>query len=560
VDSNDQRAERQLCESLDAYVAALQAGDEQAREQWVAAHPELAAWAANLETLDLLAAIRTDPRAAPLDSSSAETTPLAQPGDSNRPHGSPREVDHSRQGTMFGNFELLEEAGRGGMGVVYKACQKDLDRTVALKMILSSRLASTDEVRRFQREAKAAASLRHPNIVGIHEVGQVHGQHYFSMDYIGGRSLAKVLEVGPLDRDRAAECLMAVARAVDYLHQHDIVHRDLKPSNILLDEHNQPFVTDFGVAKVFQNAGDRTETGVILGTPSYMAPEQARGDSAAISPRTDVYSLGAILYEMLTGRPPFREVNQFNTLLQVLEGEPTLPSQLNREVPADLQRICMCCLDKVATNRYASAAALADDLARYLRREPLEARPVGIRQRLLRWSRRQPALVAHGAGLLLTGLIVQAKYMINGHDIALHVRLMSILGLWLLWCFVFQRMLRHGAPTAMRYAWAILDVGLLTAAFYITGPPLGPLVIGYPLLVAASGLWFQEKLVAFATALALISYGALIWLQPAEAAAEPVHYPLIFAAALIVLGFIVAYQIRRVRVLSRYFEQQRIQQ
>ena len=251
-------------------------------------------------------------------------------------------------GSSGGNFELLAEAGRGGMGVVYKARQKDLDRTVAMKMILSSRLASPDDVRRFQQEARAVARLRHPNIVGVHEVGQVLGQHYFTMDYIAGRSLGKALEAGPFEPERAAQMLLTVARAVDYLHSQGIVHRDLKPSNILLDDRDQPFVTDFGLAKLFQDDGEKTQTGAILGTPSYMAPEQARGDSAAVSGRTDVYSLGAMLYEMLTGQPPFREDSPLNTLLQVLEGEPTLPSRLNRRVPPELQRICMCCLEKSA--------------------------------------------------------------------------------------------------------------------------------------------------------------------------------------------------------------------
>jgi len=557
IDAGCQPDEQQLCELLDTYVAALQSGNDSARAQWIAAHQELASWVANLEALDLLAADRTGPATSSARASLSETLPILRPDYSGHAIGHKGAVVGARDASHFGKFELLEEAGRGGMGVVYRARQKDLDRTVALKMILSSRLASAEEVRRFQQEAKAAASLRHPSIVGIHEVGQVHGQHYFTMDYIDGRSLAKVLVDGPLDPDRAARCLLAVAKAVDYLHSHDIVHRDLKPSNILLDERDQPFVTDFGLAKVFQNAADKTETGIILGTPSYMAPEQARGKSAEISPRTDVYGLGAVLYEMLTGRPPFREENQLNTLLQVLEGEPTLPHQLNRHVPAELQRVCMCCLEKDPADRYRSAAALADDLDRYLRHEPLEVRPAGMRQRVLRWSRRHPALVGHGAGLLLTALIVQVKFMLSGHGIALHVQIMAVLGAWLLLSCVFQAMLRRNAGAA-RFAWASVDVVLLTVALYISGVPLGPLLIGYPLLVTASGLWFRVRLVCFTTILSLISYAGLMGLRPEEMSTQPGHYPLIFAAVLTVLGFIVAYQIHRVRVLSRYFDQQRM--
>ena len=429
-------------------------------------------------------------------------------------------------------------------------------------MILSSRLASAEEVRRFQQEAKAAASLRHPGIVGIHEVGQVYGQHYFTMEYIEGRSLTKVLCRRPArSRPMPRGVLLTVARAVDYLHAHGIVHRDLKPSNILLDEHDQPFVTDFGLAKVFQDGADKTETGMVLGTPSYMAPEQARGQIADISPRTDVYGLGAVLYEMLTGRPPFHEENQLNTLLQVLEGEPTLPSQLNRRVHTELQRICLCCLEKYPADRYRSAAALADDLDRFLRHEPLEVRPAGLRQRVLRWSRRKPALVGRAAGLLLTALIVQVKYMLSGTDLTLHLQIMAVLGVWLLLSSIFQAMLRYevrfGAER-LRYAWASADVVLLTLALYISGLPLGPLLIGYPLLVTASGLWFRVRMVWFTTVLSLVSYAGLMWFRPEERASEPSHYPLLFAAVLTVLGFIVAYQIHRVRVLSRYFEQQRL--
>ena len=189
----------------------------------------------------------------------------------------------------------------GGMGVVYKVRQKDLDRTVALKMILSSRLASAEEVRRFQQEAKAAASLRHPSIVGIHEVGQVHGQHYFTMDYIEGRSLAKLLADGPLDPDRAARCLLAVARAVDYLHPHDIVHRDLKPSNILLDEHDQPFVTDFGLAKLFQDAADNGDRRHSRHSRATWHPSSADQNAEHFSAHRCCTALGAVLYEMLTG-------------------------------------------------------------------------------------------------------------------------------------------------------------------------------------------------------------------------------------------------------------------
>jgi eukaryotic-like serine/threonine-protein kinase len=548
--------EQQLCELLDRYVEAVQSGDGASQAALVAENPELVPWIGKLESLDRLAVERVRRQSAPRGDSPLgpmETTPWSGP-DSARGNGPPGAT--AILGKAFGNYELLEEAGRGGMGVVYKARQLDLERIVALKMILSSRLASDDEVRRFHQEAKAAAGLRHPNIVGIHEVGQVHGQHYFTMDFVAGRSLAKLVEAGPLVPDRAARLIATVARAVNYLHAHGVVHRDLKPSNILLDDDGEPLVTDFGLAKVFQDDKEQTQTGAILGTPSYMAPEQARGQSAEISPRTDVYSLGSVLYELLTGRPPFREENQLNTILQVLEGEPTLPHRLNSRIPLELERIVMRAIEKVPADRYGSAAALADDLEHYLRHEPLETRPIGLRQRLRRFTRRQPALVAHGAGILATAAIVQVNYFANRPTSALYVQIMSLLGAWLVLVVLFQSLLLRDRTAAFaRYAWATLDVALLSAALYLTGPPLGPLVVGYPLVVAASGLWFRMRLVWFTTGLSLGSYAVLVWLLPEEA--HHATYPIIFAAVLALIGFITGYQLHRLQVLSRYFEQQR---
>ena len=222
----------------------------------------------------------------------------------------------------FGAYELLAEIGSGGMGVVYKARQKGLERLVAIKMILASHLASPDQVRRFQEEARAAAGLKHPHIVHIHEVGQCHGRHYFAMEYIEGMSLAERLARGPLKPEEAARLVLHVARAVEHLHRHGYIHRDLKPSNILLDAEGEPYVTDFGLAKAFAPGSQATTTGVIAGTPSYMSPEQAAGHNAEVSRSSDIYSLGAILYEAMTGRPPFRAESPLDTLLAVLGGEP----------------------------------------------------------------------------------------------------------------------------------------------------------------------------------------------------------------------------------------------
>ena len=264
------------------------------------------------------------------------------------------------------------------MGVVYKARQKALDRIVAVKMILATHLASPEHIRRFQVEAWAAARLRHSNITQIHDVGQHHGQHYFTMEYIEGESLAQRIARQRLSTEAIVRLLSVVARAVDHLHAQGVVHRDLKPSNILLDRDDQPYVTDFGLAKVFVPGSEATATGVIAGTPSYMAPEQASGRSSEVGPAADIYSLGAILYELLTGEPPFRQENPLDTLLDILGREPRYPRQLNPRVPHGLELICLKCLAKSPADRYGSAAALADDLERFARHEPLSVRPPNV--------------------------------------------------------------------------------------------------------------------------------------------------------------------------------------
>jgi formylglycine-generating enzyme required for sulfatase activity/tRNA A-37 threonylcarbamoyl transferase component Bud32 len=317
------------------------------------------------------------------------------------PHSGPVAGDKLRH---FGDYELLEEIARGGMGVVYKARQLSLNRVVALKMILSGHLASEREVQRFYTEAQAAANLQHPNIVAIHEVGQHAGQHYFSMDYVEGKSLAQLVREKPFAAAQAARYVKTIAEAIEYAHQHGTLHRDLKPANVLIDALNQPRVTDFGLAKRIEGTSELTSTGSLMGTPSYMPPEQAGDNDGKVGPPSDVYSLGAVLYELVTGRPPFLGESLVVTLNQVLNTEPVAPRLLNPETPRDLETICLKCLEKQPSRRYQTAADLSADLGRFLKHEPILARPVGAIERTGRWCRRNPALAGFVALLAIAAV------------------------------------------------------------------------------------------------------------------------------------------------------------
>jgi tetratricopeptide (TPR) repeat protein len=323
------------------------------------------------------------------------------------------------------DYDILEEIGRGGMGVVYKARQKSLDRVVALKLIRAGEATDTEERQRFQREALALARSQHPNIVQVYEAGEADGRPFLALEFVAGGNLAKHLGGNPLPAPTAASLAEVLARAIDHAHRQGVIHRDLKPANILLQiadcrlqiadfqsaicnlQSAIPKVTDFGLAKRLDAAGD-TRTGVVMGTPSYMAPEQAAGHGADVGPWTDVYGLGTILYELLTGRPPFRAESPLQTLQQVLQTEPAPPSLLNPAVPRDLETVCLKCLAKEPERRYPSAAALADDLARWQRGEAVQARRIGVLGRSWRWCRRRPAvasLVAALAAALVTVVV-----------------------------------------------------------------------------------------------------------------------------------------------------------
>jgi tRNA A-37 threonylcarbamoyl transferase component Bud32 len=545
---NDANHEEQDFRVLNDYLSQLQSGEAVAREAFLREHPQLTSVLDCLDALENLAPKFSGitPNSFP---SQAETLTMPSPF--------PR---------SFGQYELLCEIGRGGMGVVYKARQQDLDRLVAVKMILSHHLASADQVRRFQAEAKAAAKLRHSHIVPIHEVGQLHGQDYFTMEYIEGQSLAQLIQAGPVDVPTAVRIVSAIARAVEYLHRQGIIHRDLKPSNILLDALGEPYLTDFGLAKFFAPDTQRTATGVIAGTPSYMAPEQASGHSSQIGPGADVYSLGAILYELLTRRPPFIEQNPLDTLLSVLSVDPMLPRRINPKIPRELELICMTCLRKSPEERYASAAELADDLERFGRGEPLKVPAPHLGQRFLGWTRRQPALASRLAGLALFYVIDWVNYLTGVIDVDFHIKISIVLAVWVLGSVICQRFLETRRwSLAAPFVWGTLDSILFLIVLLVGDGVASALVVGYMLLIVAAGLWFRVRFVFYMTVLSLLSYGVLLadyyylwrpWLRPELNVPKfTLDRHIIFAVSLVMLASIVAYLVQRVRILSSFYGQ-----
>jgi tRNA A-37 threonylcarbamoyl transferase component Bud32 len=322
-------------------------------------------------------------------------------------------------------YEILGELGRGGMGVVYKARHLKLNRVVALKMVLAGGHAGPDDLARFLAEAEAVAALQHPHIVQLHDFGEHEGLPFFTLEFVPGGSLADKLSVTPLPPQEAARVVEQLARGLHYAHGKGIVHRDLKPANVLLAEDGTPKVTDFGLAKRVEVGTGLTATGAILGTPSYMAPEQAGGHGKRVGPRTDVYALGAILYECLTGRPPHNAATLAETLLQVIGEEPASVRQLQPGVPADLETICHRCLQKEPARRYASAEEVAEDLRRFQAGEPIRARPVGNIERVWRWCRRNPVvagLLTAVAATLFLGTAVATYFAVQARAEAGHAR------------------------------------------------------------------------------------------------------------------------------------------
>lgn len=517
-----------LVELLDGILAKTRGGAAASLEELIATHPHL-----DRELRELWATIQITEDFASFDGLFEATDETPRDGVDPKASGSfePRDC---------GDYELLEELGRGGMGVVYKARQKNLDRIVALKMILRGDLASPADLARFRAEAEAAAQLHHPHIVPVYEVGEIDGRPFFSMKLIEGTTLARRLLDGPLPSRAAAEMLAPICRAIADAHRCGVLHRDLKPSNILIDHEGRTFVTDFGLAKrVKSDAGESqlvgvqslTQTGAILGTPSYMAPEQAAGNRGEVSRASDIYSLGAILYAMLTGRPPFQAESAVDTLLIVLEQDAVPPRMLNPKVDRDLEMIALKCLQKPQDLRYSTADTLAEDLEAYLANEPIAARSTHLSQIITRAFRE-----THHAAVLENWGLLWMWHSLVVFLLCLITNLMQWQGvaerwpyaaLWSVgvgaWAMIFWELRRRSGPITfverqIAHFWAgssfssMLLFGLeaLLQLPVLTLSPVLPLIAGNVFLAKAgilSGKFYFQAIALYATAfvMALIS-------------------------------------------------------
>jgi serine/threonine-protein kinase len=453
-------------------------------------------------------------------------------GQRREPHAAIASGVHSVPSPLLGSFhcgdyELLEEIGQGGMGVVYRAWQASLQREVAVKMMLPGKLARESDLARFRAEAKAAGGLHHPGIVPVYEVSEWAGRPLFSMKHIRGETLAHRLSSGPLAPREAARLLAAVSRAVDYAHRQGVLHRDLKPSNILIDDDGQPHITDFGLAKQVSEAASLTRTGAVLGTPAYMAPEQAAGARGEAGVAADIYSLGSILYHMLTGRPPFQAASAVDTLLLLLEQEPAAPRLVNPKADTELELIALRCLQKPPDLRYPTAAALADDLEAYLIDEPIAARTGRFGQLVSRLFRETHHAVVlenwgllwmwHSLALVVVCVLTNSIYLAGDRNRWHYAGLWTI-ALWA-WAYVFWFLRRRMGPVTfverqIAHLWAgsMIGIALLfpletwLGLEVLTLSPVLAVIMGFVFFVKAailSGAFYIQAAALFATTAAM---------------------------------------------------------
>lgn len=454
----------------------------------------------------------------------------------------------------FGPYDLLEEINRGGMGIVYKAIHRDMNRTVALKVLRAGEMATDEEVRRFRTEVLASTALSHPNIIPTFEAGQLHGLFFLTMAFIEGKDLQSQLKQLRSDPERTAKLILKITEAVGHAHQQNIIHRDIKPSNILIDSCGEPFLADFGLAHRMRENDGLTATGQILGTPAYMPPEQASGRAKKLTTSVDIYALGAVLYATVTGQPPFSGPTPFDVLIQVIDRQPPRPRQVNRQCPRPLELICLKAMAKQPEERYATAADLASDLRKFLRGEVISFPSPTISQRAITWWRREPILVSHLCALGSIVVIVTASYLF-GTGASTPNRFwikLPLLVAWILACIGFQRVSRYYRyRNWVHLTWAATDLVIYTVLMINANPPRGLLMVGYPMMIAASGLFYRVRFVVFMTITCNLAMLLLVSLVD-DPIKQRLDYLAIYFIGITILGLCVMTMIRRIRGLSRF--------
>ncbi|MAR12777.1 MAG: hypothetical protein CL681_22780 [Blastopirellula sp.] len=498
----------------------------------------------------VLSMLQADAECEPLQADPGGTTSHQIPETIGRPLP---ELDLNQPFPEIENYEIIEELARGGMGIVYKAQQLRPQRLAAIKMIRSGMFASSIEIERFMTEANAAAQLDDEAVVPVYELGTVHGEPFIAMKFIDGEDLESVLTSGAISLQETLTIMTAVGQAVACAHQRDIIHRDLKPSNILIDNTTQrPWVTDFGLAKYLNQESSATSAGDIMGTPGYMAPEQALGDVDMTSTATDVYGLGAILYRMLTGRPPIQseEAGVAKHLQLIQEHEVIAPRAINRRIPVALNTICMKCLETDPARRYAHAGELVDDLRLFQAGEAIQAKPLSIGRRIYRWARHRPGLsITWAAAITLYLYHVIYRTFFQETSAEFHVAVAITVTALCCGAWVWQQCLTRSRGAAwVLYLWLTSDVIILTAfLFSAGGSTANSLIPLYHVMVASSVLRCRTNLVIYTTFLVMVGYTAL-WINLATyypVSTPPLNTAIPILISMLLIGVIQYFSLRR---------------
>jgi len=451
----------------------------------------------------------------------------------------------------WGPYEILDEIDRGGMGVVYRARHKDLNRIVALKIIRSGELADEVEVARFRREAQVAANLLHPNIIPIYEVGQEKQLVYFTMAFIDGMPLSKFVNNSNLSTVTKVNLVCELAHALHYAHGQGVAHRDIKPSNILIDIQGKPVLIDFGLAKLTHNTTDLTVSGAIIGTPSYMAPEQLQIHRSIDFRLSDVYSLGAVLYFLLTGRAPFVGQTSFDVMIQLKDREPVRPLRINKQIDRELDTICMRALAKAPEQRYTSALEFAQDLTRWMAGSAIQTPTTSLWVKAVRWWRQEPGLFLHVTAILTVSIIITLSHLL-GYSQSNLFQQIALLTTWLILCIPLQQaVFRVKNPSIPAVLWGLIDVAIVSLLIANAQAPRGLLLVAYPLMITVSALFYRTRFVLLMTIACIVAF-VILTQTLSDLSMDRSDFRVIFVSLLLVQCLTLTSLIFKVRNLFSY--------